>query len=105
VKNAPVVNRLYKVIQDDATLAKDVKIIGIAIGNDKAQTEAFKKGSKAGFPMFPDEKFAIGATVEVGETPTTVLVSNKGKVLAVHRGAIKDFDAFLKDLRAIHKKQ
>jgi hypothetical protein len=93
------------VIQEDASLAKDVKIIGIAIGNDKAQTDAFKKGSRAAFPIFPDEQFAIGAEVEVPETPTMVLVSNSGKMLACHRGVIKDLDAFLKQLREIHKTQ
>ena len=50
--NAPVVNRLYQVVQKDAALAKDVKIIGICIGNDKTQTDAFKKSFKVPFPYF-----------------------------------------------------
>jgi hypothetical protein len=93
------------VIQEDPVLAKDVKLIGIAIGNDKTLAEAFKKSSKAVFPIFPDDQFAIAATVEVTETPTTVLVSRSGKVLAIHQGVIKDLDAFLKELREIHKTQ
>jgi peroxiredoxin len=105
VANAPMVNRLYKVIQEDATLSKDVKMIGIAIGNDKTQADAFKKNTKVQFPIFPDDTFAIAATLEVAETPTMLLVSNSGKTLSLHRGAIKDFDAFLKELRAIHKTQ
>ena len=57
--NAPVANRLYKVIQNDAPLARDVKIIGICSGNDKTQIDAFKKSFKVPFPLFSDENLAI----------------------------------------------
>jgi peroxiredoxin len=105
IANAPTINRLYKVIQEDPALSRDVKIIGIAIGSDRKQVDAFKKNSKVPFPIFPDDKFAVAEVVDVMETPTMVLVSNNGKTLSSHRGAIKDFDAFLKELKAIHKTQ
>jgi peroxiredoxin len=103
--NAPVVNRLYQVIQKDAALARDVKIIGICIGNDKTQTGAFKKSFKVPFPLFPDEDLAIAQAVGMMETPTMVLVAQSGKVLWSHSGVIQDFDGVLKDLRENHKKQ
>jgi peroxiredoxin len=103
--NAPVVNRLYQVIQKDAALARDVKIIGICIGNAKTQIEAFKKSFKVPFPLFPDEKFAIAQAVEMMETPTMVLVTHSGKVLWSYSGAIQDFDGLLRVLRENHKKQ
>jgi hypothetical protein len=93
------------VIQDDASLSKDVKMIGIAAGNDKTQIDAFRKGVKVAFPIFPDEKLAIAAAVEVPLTPSTVMVSNSGKMLSCHPGPIKDFDAYLKELREILKTQ
>jgi len=103
--NAPVLNRLYQVIQQDAALAKDVKIIGICCGNDKTQIDAFKKGFKVPFPLFPDESLAIAQAVGVSETPTMVLVSHSGKVLTSHSGEIQDFDGLLKDLRKNLKAQ
>jgi peroxiredoxin len=103
--NAPVLNRLYNVVQKDAALAKDVKIIGIAIGNGKSETDAYKKSFKVPFPLFPDENLAIAQAVGVMETPTMVLVTHSGKVLTSHSGVIKDFDGFLRELREIHKKQ
>jgi peroxiredoxin len=103
--NAPVVNRLYQVIQKDAALAKDVKIIGICIGNDKTQTVAFKKSFKVQFPLFPDEDAAITRAVGVRRTPTMVLVARSGKVLWSHSGVIQDFDGVLKVLRENLKKQ
>jgi peroxiredoxin len=101
--NAPVVNRLYQVIRKDAALAGDVKIIGICIGNNKTQTEAFKKSFKVPFPLFPDEDSTIAQAVAV-ETPTMVLVAHSGKVLWSHTGVIQDFDGLLNVLRENHEK-
>jgi hypothetical protein len=93
------------VTQEDAALSKDVKIIGIAIGNDKTQVDAFKKGAKASFPILSDDTLAIGAAVEVPGTPTMIMVSNSGRILYSHVGVIKDFDALLKEMRGILKTQ
>jgi peroxiredoxin len=103
--NAPVLNRLYNEVQKDAALAKDVKIIGIAMGNSKTETDAYRKSFKVPFPIFLDEESDIGNAVEVLETPTMVLVSNNGKVLWSRSGVIQDFDGLLKVLRENHKKQ
>jgi thiol-disulfide isomerase/thioredoxin len=104
--NAPVVNRLYKAIQDDARLAKDVKIIGIAIGNNKKQVDAFKKTYKVPFPLFLDEQYGISGPLGGVDTPTMlVLATGSSKVLACHLGVITDFDGFVKQLREICKKQ
>jgi peroxiredoxin len=103
--NAPLVNRLYQVIQKDAALARDVKIIGICIGNEKPQIDAFKKCFKVPFPLFPDENLAIAQAVGVEEVPTMVLVTHSGKVVKSYSGVIQDFDGLRRDLRENHKKQ
>ncbi len=92
-------------IQEDASLSKDVKMIAVAIGNDKKQIEGFKKAVKAAYPIFLDDTLAIAAAMEVSETPTIVIVSNSGKLLSSHGGAITDIDAYLKELRAVLKAQ
>jgi peroxiredoxin len=104
-ENAPVMNSLYKVVQNDADLARDVKIIGICTENNKKQTDAFRKHFKVLFPLIPDEHYAIALTVKVTHTPTMVLVTPSGKVLWSHIGAIEDFDGLLKDLRENLRKQ
>jgi peroxiredoxin len=103
--NAPVLNRLYQVIQNDADLASDVKIIGICIGNDKTQIDAFKKTFKVSFPLISAENLAIAHAVESMETPTMVLVTHSGNVLWSHSGVVKDFDGLLRDLNENLKKQ
>jgi peroxiredoxin len=102
--NAPVLNRLYQSIQKDAALARDVKIIGICLGNDKTQADAFQKSFKVPFPLFPDKDFAIAQAVEVMDTPTMILVTHSAKVLWSYSGVIEDLDGLLKVLRENHKK-
>jgi hypothetical protein len=93
------------VIQEDPALVKDVKIIGICLGGDKALLDAFKKTSKAAFPIFLDDKLEIAAATDISETPTLVMVSHSGKILASHGGETKDFDGLLKELRTVTKTQ
>jgi len=98
-------NRLYQVVQNNAELAGNVKIIGICAGNDKKQTDAFRKNFKVSFPLIPDEHFAIALGARVSKTPATVLVTSGGEVLWSHCGEIEDFDGLLKALRENLKKQ
>ncbi|MEN6441177.1 MAG: TlpA disulfide reductase family protein [Syntrophobacter sp.] len=103
--NAPTINKINKVITEDSTLA-DVKLIGVAIGTDKSQLDAYRKNFKVTFPVFLDENYAISASMDGVETPTTMIVAtSSGKVLSSHKGVIKDSDGFLKELRAFQKKQ
>ncbi len=103
--NAPVLNRLYQVIQNDADLAGNVKIIAICTGEGKASTDAFRKNFKVPFPLIPDEHYSIALTVKVSKVPTIVLVTRGGKVLWSHTGEIRDSDGLLKELREDLKKQ
>jgi len=102
--NAPLMNKLYKMLQEDAVLS-EVKLIGIAVASEKPQLDAYRKNFKVQFPIFMDETFAISASMDGVATPTTMIISTKdGKVLASHVGVIKDFDGFVKELRASVKK-
>ena len=38
-------------------------------------------------------------------TPTMVLVTPGGKVLTSHVGVIQDFDAYVKEMKELHKNQ
>jgi hypothetical protein len=99
------VNRLYNVIQEDAALAKDIRVIGIAVANNQKQIDAYRKQFKVAFPMFPDEEGVIYTALKQPSVPTMVVATTGGKVLMSHGGEIKDFDGLLKELREIHKKQ
>ena len=48
--NAPVINKVFRTVQEDAGLAASVKVLAIAVGNDQKQVDAFKKTYNVGFP-------------------------------------------------------
>ena len=101
----PVVNRLYNTIQQDATLKKDVKLFGIGVGNRPKELEAFKKVQRAQIHLIPDEGGDVWTALGSAATPAMVIATPSGKVLYSHVGPIKDFDAFLKEIKELHKNQ
>jgi peroxiredoxin len=105
MQNAPVVNRLYNTIQEDAALKKDVKLFGLGVGNSPKQLDAFRKAQRVQFPLIADQKGENWSSLGKPGTPTMIIATPSGKVLTSHTGLIKDFDAFLKEIRDLHKKQ
>lgn len=105
MQNAPVVNRLYNTIQEDDALKKDVKLFGLGVGNSPKQLEAFRKTQRVQFPLIADQKGEIWSSLQKPGTPTMIIATPSGKVLTSHTGLIKDFDAFLKEIRDLHQKQ
>jgi peroxiredoxin len=82
--NAPIMNDIYKTIQADSGLA-DVKVIAIAIADDKPGVETFKKQFKTPFPILLDENREIIGSMGVRTTPNTMVVStDDAKVLFTH---------------------
>jgi hypothetical protein len=104
-KNAPVVNRLYNLIQEDPSLAKDIKVLAIAVADSKKRADDFKANFKMPFPIFPDEKGEIYFALNQPVIPSALLTTTGGKVLMNHNGLIQDFDGMVKRIMEIHKSQ
>jgi len=101
----PVVNRLYNTVQQDATLKQDIKLFGIGVGNKPKELEAFKKVHRAQIPLISDEEGEAWIALGSAATPAMVVTTPAGKVLTSHAGPIKDLDAFLQEIKELHKKQ
>jgi hypothetical protein len=104
-KNAPVVNRVYNLFKEDKNLSKDIKMIGIGLGTQPEDLPSYIKAFKVEFPLFADPKKEIQKKVNVQAVPHAVLLDKKGKVLMSHVGLIGNFDAFVGEIRKIHKAQ
>jgi len=101
--NAHIMNDIYKMIQADSGLA-DVKVVAIAIADDKTGVETFKKQFKTPFPILLDENREITRSMGVQATPTTMVVSTEdAKVLFNHTGVISDVDAFVKQVKFVNQ--
>jgi hypothetical protein len=97
------VNRLYHLIEEDPELKEDIKLIALAIGNNAKQAAMYRKKLRVPFPILTDQKGEIWMALEKPGTPTLVLCTPEGKVLAVHQGVIEDLDKFLEEIRELHE--
>jgi peroxiredoxin len=104
-KQAPVIRSVYKLIQQDPELQKNIKVIGIGAGNNLKEVGTFREHFKMLFPLFPDPDFGIHKKLGEPRTPATIVVNSKGKVLFVHVGAIEEPEDFVQILRNLYDRQ
>lgn len=98
-KNAPRVNKLYNIISNDSDLQADVKMLGIAVGNDTKLVDVYKKTYKVKFPIVADPKDEINKQLGNVATPSIIVADNSGTVLFIHEGVIDDMDMILDVIR------
>ena len=85
-KDAPGVNQLYNVIDNNPDLNNKIKFIGIGAGNSPYEVEVFKKTYAVPFPLFPDKDFTIHKACGDVRTPYFIVVkiNNDGTHQIVH---------------------
>jgi peroxiredoxin len=73
-KDAPGVNELYRLIENNSNIKNKIKLIGIGAGNSPYEVEVFKKAYDVPFPLFPDKDFAIHQACGEVRTPYYMVV-------------------------------
>jgi thiol-disulfide isomerase/thioredoxin len=105
-REAPVINDLHTLIEKDAVLKKDVKLIGIGIGNTPFEVEVYRKKFNVLFPLFADDGYELQMISKDRFRTPTFLVTSIGpdstlRVTKIHIGAIKNLAEFLKDVKKL----
>jgi len=98
-KQAAVANKVHKLIQEDPALSNDIKVLGICAGSNRTETEDYKEELFFTFPLFPDPNFVVHKMFGSPETPFTILLNNKGKVLFFRYGIVNDVDSFFAKIK------
>ena len=102
-KQAPILNRVYKFIQEDPDLVNDIKMIGIAAKNNRDQVDTWKMYFHVPFPLFPYPKGDIWQKIGKPDTPCTLVLTASGEVLSTHLGATEDIEGFFREIRKFRK--
>ncbi len=101
-REAPAVNELFKLMQDDQKLFRQIKLIGIGVGNSAFEVGIFKNKYKVKFPLFADPNFAIHNDMGQVRTPFFIAIANRGKkknqILLTKLGGFSSPDKFLHSL-------
>jgi thiol-disulfide isomerase/thioredoxin len=85
-KDAPRINEMYQVIENNPDLKNKIKIIGIGAGNSSFEVEVFKKTYSVPFPLLPDKDFSIHKLLGEVRTPyfVAIKINDDGTHQIVH---------------------
>ena len=98
-KEAPMINKLYQIINDRPDLRDKIKIIGIGTGNTPFEINVFKNQYNIPFPLFPDESFSVHKSVGEVRTPYFFVIKKNEdgfhNILYSKGGTIENPEQFL----------
>jgi thiol-disulfide isomerase/thioredoxin len=107
-ENIPILNEIYQRIQKDSKLKGKVKVMGIAIGNNRKEVEIFKNEYKILYPLVTDYDFSSHKALGEPRVPYTMFIKKDvmGKifVINIHKGVIESADSLMNEIRIICSK-
>jgi thiol-disulfide isomerase/thioredoxin len=100
-KNAPLVNQLFKIIQEDPNLNKNIKLLGISLEKEPSELTVYKQKFKVEFPLVLGPEQAIKKSFKF--LPVLLVLDQNGKILMSHAGEMKSLKPILLELRKHNK--
>lgn len=89
---APVLNKLYQMVQNDPKLKNKLKFVSVAQGNDANATKMWQTFHKVPFPVVPDKDSKLGKALNFSPYPVTTVMNKSGKIVWVHVGSFEGAD-------------
>lgn len=106
---APIYNKLYALIDSQPEIRKQIKIIGIAAGNDDQEIKIYRDHFQVPFPLIPDAQYVMHKAIGGSPTPFSILVRRgpKGKMVVVastHLGFNEHYEELLSEMKSLMTK-
>ena len=100
---APVLNKLYTLVNQDPTLKDKLKFMGVGKDNDATAMKMWQAFHKVPFPMIADPGGIFAKALNFPNYPVTMVLNKSGKIVWVHVGAFDNAEEALKDIKAAIK--
>jgi len=100
---APVLNKLYNLANQDPALKDKLKFMGVGKDNDETAMKMWKGFHKVPFPMIADPGGMFARTLNFPNYPVTMVLDKSGKIVWVHVGAFDNAEEALKGIKAVIK--
>ena len=105
---APLYNQLFALIQSKPDTRDQIKMIGIAAGNDDEEVKNFRDHFQVPYPIITDPDYVLHAAVGGGPTPFSIIVRRdpKGKsalVADTHLGVNKDVRGLFQQMQSLQR--
>jgi len=99
-REAPEVNRVYEIIENNLNLKGRIKLIGIGAGNTPFEVQIYKEKYSVPFPVFSDEDFSLHKAFGEVRTPffigVTIKPDSTQQVFYAKLGGIEGAESFVK---------
>jgi peroxiredoxin len=103
IAQAPGMNSLFNLVENDPQMKGKLKFIGAGQGDDEMKMKMWKAFHKVPFPVVPDPDNSFGKAMNFTPYPVTVLLDKTGKIMFVHIGGFESADEVFQKLKAIVK--
>jgi len=104
-KNIKIFNKVYKKTLNNKELREKIKIISIAIGNNKQEVDCFKNEHNILYPIITDPEFTAHKALGEPRVPYTMYVRRdaEGKLLIfkTHKSVFDSSDILMNEIRLI----
>jgi thiol-disulfide isomerase/thioredoxin len=100
---APFLNQVYNMAQQDADLKGKLKFMAAGQANDEMAVKMWKAFHKVPFPVVPDPDSGLGKALNFSPYPVTFIVNPAGKILWVHIGAFDNPEEIVKEIKKVVK--
>ena len=101
-ENIPVLNEVFREIENSSPLKGKVKIVSIAIGNTRNEIESYKREHKPLYPLIADPFFAVHKALGSPRVPYSLFIKSDASgnriIWKTHQGIFEAASSLLCDI-------